>query len=103
MLIRSSRLLALLALALTCLHSGLAEGIAGASLGKWVMGASVRRVDGSRAGAIRCLARSVLKFLVLAMPVVGVFCLMNVNHRGLPELGTGTIVVRTMRRAPATE
>lgn len=93
----------LIALGLTSLHASVTEGLTGVSLGKLLAGGKVVRVDGTPAGLARCLARGALKFLVLAMPVIGIFCVMNINRRGMPEIATGTIVVQSRTPQPVNE
>lgn len=88
------------ALLISALSAGVCEAIWGRSIGKRVTGLSVVRQDGSRAGAWRCLLRSLLKFLVLCMPLLGVFHLLNPQKRGLPDLLSATTVVR---EAPTAE
>jgi len=84
----------LAALALSVLVAGVCEAIWGRSLGKRLTGVSVVGAEGGHAAAWRCLWRSLLKFLVLCMPLLGVFHLLNPQMRGLPELLSGLTVVR---------
>lgn len=82
------------AVLLSVLVAGVCEAFSGRSLGKLVVGSQVVAVPGAKLSALRCLLRALLKFLVLAMPLLGVFYLLNPQRRGLPDLLSGAVVVR---------
>lgn len=81
------------AILISVLCAAISEGLFGASFGKRLLGLRVVRVDGRRPSLLLALARGLLRFAVLTMPLLGVIHLLNPSHRGLPELLTGTAVV----------
>jgi len=84
----------LVALAVTAAHSALTEAALGTSLGKWLFGLRVVRIDDGRSmrGA-PALLRGVVRLVVLAMPLLAIFHVVNPQFRGLPEHAASAAVV----------
>jgi uncharacterized RDD family membrane protein YckC len=86
----------LVPLAVAIVYFGLMEATRrGASPGKLVTGLRVCRPDGSRAGVVRAVARTLFKPLSAA-PLMAGFAIAGLTARkqALHDLLTGTIVVR---------
>lgn len=81
----------------TVAHSTLSELIWSRTAGKALVGARVAARDGSRPTSAAIAWRNSFKALVLVIPVLAVFALMNPNLQGLGDLVARTVVVR---RAP---
>jgi uncharacterized RDD family membrane protein YckC len=82
---------------LTVLHSTVGELYRNASLGKALVGGRVTTADGSNPRIGQILLRNGLKCLVLLVPPLAVFGLINPHLQGLPDMAAGTLIVR---RAP---
>jgi len=87
----------LTALLASVLLSGTSEAIFGRSIGKLMVRARVisLRAEGStRPTLVQTLARNVFKAVILQMPVLGLFTLLDPTRRGVGEMVSGTAVVR---------
>lgn len=93
----------LLALFLTAMIAGISEAATGASLGKRAVGLVVSMPDGTRPGAARALLRALLKFIVLCLPLLAIFHVLNPVRRGLPELLSGTWILGREEAPPTDE
>lgn len=91
---------AVLTIAGTCLHTGIAEWLSGATLGKRLVRARVVAADGSRPTLLQVVLRGAFKALVLAAPILSVFVLLHRDRRGIGDIASGTVVIDT---APPTE
>lgn len=88
----------LLMVALTVVHSTITEVLTGRTLGKLPVGARVVSRDGSRPPAVAILARNIFKTIVLLIPVLAIFALLNPHVQGLGDQVARTVVVRLARR-----
>lgn len=89
----------LTALLTSVLISGAAEAVFGTSPGKWLMRSrvvSLRAGERSRPALIQTLARNVFKAVILQMPPLGLFTLLDPLRRGVGEMVSATAVVRAM-------
>jgi uncharacterized RDD family membrane protein YckC len=86
---------ALVMIAITVVHSTLGELFGARTLGKALVGARVVSGDGSRPPPVAILARNGLKALVLLIPLLAVFALLNPHAQGLGDLVARTVVVRS--------
>ncbi len=84
----------LLMVGVTALHSTIAEVVSGRTLGKAFVGARVVTITGARPPAITILFRNTFKLLVLLIPVLALFALLNPNVQGLGDSVARTVVVR---------
>ena len=89
-------------IAMTVGHSTLGELVGGRTLGKALVGARVVTGDGSRPSPVAVLARNGLKALVLLIPLLAVFALLNPHAQGLGDLVARTVVVRIAADRSAT-
>ena len=80
--------------AVTMLHSLLGEVFARRTLGKWMLGARVMAVDGSRPGAGYLIVRNATKMLTVLVPPLAVVALAGPNYQGLHDWVGRTVVVR---------
>lgn len=78
----------------TIVHSMVCELIWGTSLGKAIVGAKVVTDAGSRPNLRQVLLRGVAKAVILLMPPLGVFVMLNHNLQGLGDLLARTVVAR---------
>jgi uncharacterized RDD family membrane protein YckC len=85
----------LVMIGLTVAHGTLAELAVACTLGKKLVGARVVNCDGSRPMAGAILVRNALKVIVLLMPVLAVFAILNPHMQGLGDQVARTVVVRT--------
>jgi uncharacterized RDD family membrane protein YckC len=86
---------ALLAALLHFVHAALGHGLAGRTLGKWMLGLLLVGPDGRRPGPGRVAARTLLSLLSLALLGLGLLlALFDRKGRALHDLATGTAVVR---------
>jgi uncharacterized RDD family membrane protein YckC len=85
----------LLIAALTVLHSALSELARGTTLGRALVGGRVVTGEGSKPRPGQILLRNGLKCLILVVPPLAVFALINPQLQGLPDMAAGTIVVHT--------
>jgi uncharacterized RDD family membrane protein YckC len=79
--------------ALTVVHSTVSELIWRRTIGKTLVGARVTALDGSRPSASAILVRNAFKALVLLIPVLAVFSLLNPHLQGLGDSMARTVVV----------
>ncbi|MHC4825021.1 MAG: RDD family protein [Planctomycetota bacterium] len=79
---------------LTVAHSTLTELAAACTLGKKLVGAKVVGGDGARPSAGAILVRNALKTIVLLIPVLAVFSILNPHLQGLGDQVARTVVVR---------
>ena len=84
---------ALLMIAITVGHCTLSELIGCRTLGKSLVGARVVAGDGSRPSAAAIVARNIFKTIVLLIPLLAVFALLNPHLQGLGDMVAGTVVV----------
>ncbi|MHC4963386.1 MAG: RDD family protein [Planctomycetota bacterium] len=82
---------------LTVAHCTLAELAAASTIGKKLLGAKVVSCDGARPRARAIIVRNALKVIVLLIPVLAVFALLDPHVRGLGDHVARTVVVRTRR------
>ena len=85
----------LVMIAVTVGHSTLGELLVGRTLGKALVGARVVSGDGSRPAPVAIVVRNAFKALVLLIPVLAVFALLNPHAQGLGDLIARTVVVRS--------
>ena len=88
---------------LTILHSGVWELLTGASLGKSLVHARVTDLRGRRLPAGRTLARLAFKAVVLYVPLLAVFNLMNNRGQGLGDRAVGAAVITEQEQPPKPE
>jgi uncharacterized RDD family membrane protein YckC len=74
-------------------HMTLTEMIKGTTLGKALLGARVISNSGQRPDAKQVLIRNAVKVLILLVPVLAIFALLNPNLRGFNDLVARTVVV----------
>jgi uncharacterized RDD family membrane protein YckC len=79
---------------LAALHCTVSELVTSASLGKAVVGARVTDATGARPKPVQVFLRNGIKFLVLLVPPLAVFALINPHLQGLPDMAAATVVVR---------
>lgn len=79
----------------------LVESISGASAGKWLVGIRVIGADGSACAWWKRLMRAFLTVIVLISPILALATLSHPRLRGVPELLTGTEVVRVKPKQSA--
>lgn len=77
----------------TVLHGAIMEMFSGRSIGKMLVGGRVVTLTGQRAGIGAVLLRHLFKFVVLVIPPLGVFVLVNPHRQGLGETISRTVVV----------
>jgi uncharacterized RDD family membrane protein YckC len=85
----------MLMFALTMLHSLVGELSRGATLGKHLMGARVLSVAGNRPSRSQIILRNFMKAVILLIPPLALFALLNHHLQGLPDLVARTLVVKT--------
>jgi len=89
--------LCLVFLAVMALYFVLLEGLAGATLGKWLLGLRVVRIDGRRPGLWKSLLRNVLR-LVDSLPtlyILGAILIARSGERArFGDRVSGTRVIR---------
>ena len=83
-------------MAISGLFAGVLEVLTGRSLGKWLVGGRILRLDGSPASALQrglrsALRLSILLLIPLAWPIA-LLPLLDPAGRGIPELMTRTVV-----------
>lgn len=83
----------LLMVAAMFVHTTLTELVKGTSLGKVLLGARIISTDGDRPNAKQVLLRNGVKVLILLVPVLAIFALLNPNLRGFNDLVAQTVVV----------
>jgi uncharacterized RDD family membrane protein YckC len=93
----------LLMAGLAVIHSTVSELTKGTSLGKALVGARVVTTDGLRPSAGQILLRNGLKCLILIVPPLAVFALINPHLQGLADMAAGTVVVHTPGEEPEQE
>jgi uncharacterized RDD family membrane protein YckC len=84
----------LVMIGLTTAHGTLTELAAARTLGKKLVGARVVGRDGSRPTARAIIVRNALKVIVLLIPVLAVFAILNPHVQGLGDQVARTVVVR---------
>jgi uncharacterized RDD family membrane protein YckC len=80
---------------LTVAHSTLSELASARTLGKKLVGARVVGSDGARPGAGAIILRNAIKMIVLVIPVLAVFAILNPHMQGLGDQAARTVVART--------
>ena len=80
----------------TMMHCTLGEIAAGRSVGKALLGARVVAAHGVRPALGSILVRNAFKIIVLLIPVLAVFGLLNHHLQGLGDLMARTLVVHTV-------
>lgn len=83
----------LLMLAVTFVHTTLTELARSTTLGKAMLGARVISTSGDPPDAKQVLLRNGVKLLILLVPVLAIFALLNPNMRGFNDLVARTVVV----------
>jgi uncharacterized RDD family membrane protein YckC len=83
----------LLMAGLTIVHCTVTEMVKGTSLGKALVGGRVSTVKGEQPRPRQVLLRNALKCLILIVPPLAVFALINPHLQGLPDIAAGTVVV----------
>ncbi|MCZ6494217.1 MAG: RDD family protein, partial [Planctomycetota bacterium] len=78
---------------ITMMHCTLGEIVAARSVGKALLGARVVAAQGARPVLGSILVRNAFKLIVLLIPVLAVFALLNHHLQGLGDLMARTIVV----------
>jgi uncharacterized RDD family membrane protein YckC len=79
------------------LYFAILEGLAGATLGKWLMGLRVARVDGGRPGLVKGVVRNILRFVdgLPAPNIIGVVLITRSPERArFGDRVAGTRVIR---------
>jgi len=89
---RTSSEPAMVAILVTCLHSGVGELFTGRSFGKAVVGGVVVSGDGSPASFRQVFVRGILKSLTLCAPVLAVFVLFTQGNRSMGDVLSRTLV-----------
>ncbi|MCA1982901.1 RDD family protein [Nocardioides nematodiphilus] len=85
-------------------YSTLCVAAADATVGKWLVGVRVRRVDGRPVGLLRALARSVAFALSASLGLLGLAPIaLQRRSRGLHDLIAGTVVVHVGREPAVLE
>ena len=84
----------LIMIGLTVAHCTISELVTTRTLGKKLVGSSVAACDGTRPGAVAVLIRNAFKAVILLIPVLAVFALLNPHVQGLGDLVAKTVVVR---------
>ncbi|UCD76355.1 MAG: RDD family protein [Phycisphaerales bacterium] len=80
--------------AITISHVTVIELAKGTTMGKSLVGGKVVAIDGSRAGVRQVLLRNLIKCLVIVVPPLAFFLVLNPNLQGLGDLVSQTVVVR---------
>ncbi len=83
----------LLLVGVTVAHCAIGELVFSRSAGKALVGARVAARDGSRPPAASILVRNIFKAMVLLIPVLAVFALLNPHLQGPGDLVARTVVV----------
>ncbi len=78
---------------ITMMHCTLGEIVAARSVGKALLGARVVAAQGARPALGSILVRNAFKIIVLLIPVLAVFALLNHHLQGLGDLMARTLVV----------
>lgn len=86
----------LLMAAITLVHTAIMEVFFATSIGKILIGARIADTGGGRPAVRRIALRAVMKGLVFFLPPLVLFSIMSANGRGLPDLVSGTVVVRDL-------
>lgn len=87
--------------AITVCHVTIVELTKGTTLGKSLMGGKVLSADGSRARPWPVLLRNLVKCLIVVVPPLGLFALLNPNLQGVGDLVSHTVVVRSQAEETA--
>jgi uncharacterized RDD family membrane protein YckC len=90
---------AVIVIVVTITLGALSEGLTGRSLGKWAVGAVVRRTDGTELSMAQAIVRNIFKGLILATPVLGLFVFILRGHRSIGDVVARTVVA--VRNPPA--
>ncbi|MBM4112767.1 MAG: RDD family protein, partial [Phycisphaerae bacterium] len=86
---------------LTVAVTGVSEAIFARSFGKLVVGVRVidaRTQEGARPSIVQTLGRNVFKAVILQLPVLGIFTLLDPLRQGIGESVSSTAVVRRIAR-----
>lgn len=86
----------LLMLGFTFLHCTLVELLTGTTLGKMLIGAGVASADGSQPTVGQVLIRNAVKLMVLIVPPLAIFALLNPYMQGFNDMAARTVVLRGM-------
>lgn len=84
----------LIMLGITFLQCTIFEMLSGTSFGKMLVGAGVVTTSGVRPRAMQVLIRNAVKLMVLLVPPLAVFALLNPYMQGFNDMAAGTLVVR---------
>jgi uncharacterized RDD family membrane protein YckC len=90
----------LLAAAIATTFATLGEALSGKSVGKALVGGTVAALDGSAVATWRIVVRGVTRFIVLALPPLAIFVLLNPYMQGLHDWAARTLVLRSDWREP---
>jgi hypothetical protein len=95
----------LLAAAIATAFAAVCESVTGRSVGKALVGGRLASLDGSPVPVWRVLARCIVRFVVLALPLLAVFTVTNSHMQGLPDWAGRTLVLQSDWQAnkPSTE
>ena len=78
---------------ITVIHCTVGEMVFARSIGKAMLGARVITAQGARPSFGSILVRNAIKIIVLLIPVLAVFALLNHHLQGLGDLMARTLVV----------
>lgn len=93
----------LLMLGLTVAHCTIMELARGTTLGKLLVGASVMSMNGQPPSAGQILARNGVKLMVLIVPPLAIFILLNPHMQGFNDMAAQTVVLREADEATPDE
>lgn len=79
---------------ITVLHEGITEQICRCTLGKAILGCQIISLDGMVPDRRRLLIRSVVKWIVLLLPVLVIVNILSRLLQGVHDQAAGTLVVR---------
>lgn len=77
----------------TAMHCAATEVASGTTLGKFLVGAKVVRMDGSRPRRLSLLIRNLVKLLVMLVPPLALIVFFNPHMQGMADLIARTVVV----------
>ncbi len=84
----------LLMLLITIIHCTLFEMTRGATLGKMLVGAGVMSVTGQWPNPRQVLARNGVKLMILIVPPLAIFVVLNPHMQGFNDMAARTVVLR---------
>ena len=82
---------------ITVIHEGITEQICRSTLGKGILGCQIISLDGAVPDRRRLLIRSVVKWIVLLLPVLVIVNILSRLLQGVHDQAAGTLVVRRTR------